>query len=118
VQTLKSCFIPWQVLKKLDGEPEGVPVNGHGVAWGDVVERSGGVLKEASPYTLSQTWYRLKKRSSEAKGLAEKIARRVQENPATLSARLLEVRACAYCCCDEFSCVVMLCPGRLVRCRH
>jgi len=43
------------------------------------------------------------------------------ERPAKLNpadTRLLQVRAGAYCCCDEFSCVVRLCPGRLVRCRH
>jgi len=67
------------VLKRLDGKPEGVPVNGWGVAWADVVERSEGVLQEASTQMLSNAWRRVKDLDSEAKGLSEKIARRVQE---------------------------------------
>ena len=41
-----------------------------------------------------------------------------KDKPGTAQARLLEERAGAYCCCDEFSWVVTLCPSRLVRCRH
>jgi len=78
VQTLKSRLIPWQVLKRLE-DGDGVPVNGNGVAWAVVVERSEGVLKEdASPHALSNVFCRLKTRS-EAKDLVEKITRRFQE---------------------------------------
>ena len=78
VQTLKSRLIPWQVLKRLEDD-RGVPVNGHGVAWADVVEQSEGELKEdASPHALSNVFSRLKTRS-EAKDLVEQINRRVQE---------------------------------------
>ena len=101
VQTLKSRLIPWQVLKRLE-DGDGVPVNGNGVAWAVVVERSEGVLK-ATNKQLAAAFSRLKTRS-EAKDLVEQITRRVQEwNLSPSETRLLQVRAGACCCGDEFA---------------